>query len=103
MATKKGKAGLIDLEFLTSEIILSNLVFILFLGLLCVAYIANAHLAERNARKIQDLQRELKEYRWQLTSIKADNMYNSQQSEMEKKLRNEGLIPYSELKRVQPQ
>ncbi len=81
--------------FLTSELLLRNLVFILFLGFLAIIYIANSHLAERNVRKVQELQRELKEMRWYYYTLQAENMYNSRRSEMARRTAPLGLKPSS--------
>ena len=62
--------------FFSSDTIIKNLPFILFLGFLAVIYIANAHLAERNVRQIQETRRELKEMRWYYMTLQAENMYN---------------------------
>ncbi len=64
--------------------ILKNLPFILFLGLLAAVYIANAHYSEKKVRQIQRLQREVKELRWNYMSLKSDLMYNSKRSEVVK-------------------
>ncbi|MEL6986548.1 MAG: FtsL-like putative cell division protein, partial [Bacteroidota bacterium] len=60
--------------------------FLYFLGFLAIIYIANAHLAEKNYRKAATLKKEIKELRWQYLSIKANVMYNSTQSQMEKRV-----------------
>lgn len=80
-----------ELGHLTSEWILKNLLFVFFLGFLATVYIANAHYAERNVRKIQTLQNELKEMRWFYMSLQSENMYNSKRSEIAKKVREENL------------
>ncbi|MCB0571650.1 MAG: hypothetical protein KDC66_17895 [Phaeodactylibacter sp.] len=76
--------------------LLNNLPFVLFLGFLGTLYIANAHLAERNVREIQLLQKEIKEMRWYYMSLVADNMYNAKRSEVGRRVREEGLRPSSE-------
>lgn len=94
MAKKRSGIGQIfELNFWSSELILKNLPFVLFLGFLAVIYIANAHYAERNVRKIQVLQREIKELRWYYMSLESEIMYNSKRSEMIEKVKPEGLRP----------
>ncbi len=78
-------------DFQISGFILKNLGFFLFLGFLAILYIANAHLAERNVRQIQVLQREIRELRWQYMSLQSENMYNSLRSEVVDKVRDDGL------------
>lgn len=90
MAKKRG-FKITDFGYLTSELILKHLPFILFLGLLATFYIANAHYAERNVRLIQEMQKDLKELRWFYMSLQSENMYNSMQSEVAEKVRDDGL------------
>ncbi|MCB0637669.1 MAG: hypothetical protein KDC54_13660 [Lewinella sp.] len=78
-------------EFQVSRFILDNLGYFLFLGFLAIIYIANAHLAERNVRQIQELQRDIRELRWQYMSLQSENMYNSLRSEVVDKVRDDGL------------
>ena len=61
MATKKGIGRYFALDYLTEGLILKNLVFVLFLGVLAIVYIANSHFAERNVRQVQTVQKEIKE------------------------------------------
>lgn len=77
-----------------SDRVLSNLGFIAFLGLLATIYIANAHYAERNVRNIQLLQNEIRDLRWEYMSLQSDNMYNSMQSIVADKVKEEGLRMY---------
>lgn len=79
MAKKK---TLSDISFVPVEFILQNLPFLVFLGFLGVIYIANSHYAEGNVRKIQTLQKEMKELRWFHMSLQSENMVNSMQSEV---------------------
>jgi len=90
------KRKLIDINFISSDWIINNLLFFLFLGFLGTIYIANAHYAERNVRQIQVLQKEIKDLRWQFMSIQADNMYRSKRSEIYEKVRRDGLRSSSE-------
>lgn len=93
MAKKKSTWQIFDLNYWSSDLILQNLPFVLFLGFLAVIYIANAHYAERNVRQIQVLQREIKELRWHYMSLEAEIMYNSKRSEMVKSVEQDGLRP----------
>ncbi len=89
-----------DFGFLSSEFILRNLAFLLFLGFLATIYIANAHYAERNVRRIQLMQKELKEHRWYYMSLEAENMYNSRRSEVLTRVREQGLRPFEAEPRI---
>jgi hypothetical protein len=91
MAKKKGIGRYLALDYLTEGLILKNLMFVLFLGALAVVYIANSHYAERNARKVLALQKEIKELRWQYLTIESENMYNSRRTELTERLRQEGF------------
>lgn len=91
MANNKGVGQFFELSFLTSDIILKNVLFALFLGFLAMIYIANAHYAERNVREIQELRRELKEIRWYYMTLEAENMYKSRRSEIAKNVKGLGL------------
>ena len=93
---KNGLGQYFGMSYLTSDIILKNTLFALFLGFLGMIYIANAHYAERNVRNIQELQRELKEDRWYYMTLQAENMYNSRRSEMAKSVAELGLAPSKE-------
>lgn len=76
---------------LPAELILRNLTFIAFMGFLAVIYIANSHLAERNVRTIQMLEKDIKELRWYYMSLESENMYNSLRSEIADKVKGDGL------------
>lgn len=93
MAASKKARSYFDLNFMTSDLILNNLIFVLFLGFLATVYIANAHYAERNVREIQLLQKEIKEMRWYYMSLQAENMYKSKHSEMRENVKELGLRP----------
>ncbi len=90
---RKGVGQYFQFSFLTSDIILRNVIFALFLGFLAMIYIANAHYADRNVRKIQELRRELKETRWYFMTLQAENMYKSRRSEMARQVKDLGLEP----------
>lgn len=90
----KPKVGIekyFQLSYWSSDLILKQLPMIFFLGFLGLVYIANAHLAERNVRRIQLMTKDIQELRWQYESIRADIMYYSKHSEMEDQVRSLGL------------
>ncbi len=64
---------------------------VLFITLLGILYIGNNHFAERNIREIDGLQNEVEELRADYTSLKADYMFASKQSEVAKKVKSQGL------------
>ncbi len=75
----------------TTDLVFDNFSYLLFLGFLGIVYIANAHFAEKNVRGIQQLQKEIKELKWDYTSIKSETMYKSMQSQMDASLEPVGL------------
>jgi hypothetical protein len=95
MAKEKSIGGYFELKFITSDLILNNLIFVIFLGFLATIYIANAHYAERNVREIQLMQKDIKEMRWYYMSLQAENMYKSKHSEMLESVKDLGLRPQS--------
>lgn len=72
---------------------MENLPFILFMVALATVYIANARYAERNVREIQDLQEKVKELNYEYMSLKSELMQSSMESEVAKKVANQGLYP----------
>jgi len=75
----------------TTDLVFGNFQFLLFLGGLGILYIANAHFAEKGVRRIQTLQKEIKELKWEYTSIKSETMYKSMQSQIDESLEPVGL------------
>lgn len=71
--------------------IYKNLPFLYFLTGLGVVYIANVHLAERNVRRVQRLQNELREEKWRYMSIKSDLMYQSTPTMIERSVKEQDL------------
>ena len=67
-----------------SEWVFGNLTFVFFLFFLGVVYIANANFAERQVRKIQTLEKDIKDLKWRYNAAKADVMFNTKQSEVER-------------------
>lgn len=78
-------------SFKFSDSVLNNLAFLAFLGLLATIYIANAHYADRNVRQIQVLNKEVREMRWHYMSLQSENMFNSLRSEVESRVKDDGL------------
>ena len=72
-------------------LILDNLGYLSFLGVLVLLYIGNAHYAEYNVRRIQELESDIKEKRWLYMSLQSENMYNGLRSEVVDQVRPVGL------------
>ena len=65
--------------------------FMIFLALLTMLYIANSHMAVKNIRDIDKLNKEVKELSWEYKSLKADLMFKSKLTEVAKKVDTLGL------------
>lgn len=77
-------------EHSMKQIVLS-LPFILFLLLLAFLHIANNNLAEQYVRKINRAEKELKMYRWQYMTVSSKLMKVTKQSEIAKRVEENGL------------
>lgn len=64
---------------------LPKILFVMVLGLI---YISNTHYGEKTVRKINNLQAEVEDLRADYTTLKADLMFASKQSEVAKKVRD---------------
>lgn len=62
-----------------------------FAVLLGVIYVWNTHYAERTVRKIDKLENEVEDLRADVTTLEADYMYSSKQSEVAKQVKALGL------------
>lgn len=65
--------------------------FILFLAFLGMVYIANSHMAVNNIRTIDKLSKEVKELSYEYKSLKADLMFKSKLTEVQKKVDTLGI------------
>ena len=70
--------------------------FLIFLALLTMLYIANSHMAVKNIRDIDKLNKEVKELSWEYKSLKADLMFKSKLTEVAKKVDTLGLKELTE-------
>jgi cell shape-determining protein MreC len=93
---KKKLTDYLALGQMSSEWIFKNFPFVLFLVFMLIAYIANAHNAEKKVRAIQEMQSEVRQLRWEYMSLKANLMYSTMQSEVEKSVAPLGLKPMKE-------
>lgn len=64
---------------------------ILFVSFLCILYIANRHMAERKTRTINQLETQVEDLRADYTTLKADYMFASKQSEIARRAAKLGL------------
>lgn len=70
--------------------------FLIFLSVLCMLYIANSHMAIKNIRNIDKLNKEVKELSWEYKSLKADLMFKSKLTEVAKKVDTLGIKELTE-------
>jgi Bacteriodetes cell division protein (FtsL-like) len=74
-----------------SEWIFGNLPFVFFLFFVGLIYIANSNYSQKQVRRMQTLQNELKDMKWRYNAAKADLMLNTKQSEVERAVDPFGL------------
>ena len=67
---------------------LPKILFVMGLGLI---YISNTHYAEKTVRRISAMQAEVEDLRADYTTLKADLMFASKQSEVARKVSEMGL------------
>jgi hypothetical protein len=95
--TSKGKrsgnslGSILGGGFLTNEKTTKNLPFLFFFAFLAIIYIANSYTAEKKIRRIEKLQKELKELRYDHIYTKSKLMSKSRQSEVATNLGSEGI------------
>lgn len=75
----------------TKEAATNALPYLCFLAFLGMVYIANSHFAVNNVRRIDKLNKEVKELRWEYKSLKADLMFKSKLTEVAKKVDTLGI------------
>ncbi|WP_316736114.1 FtsL-like putative cell division protein [Pedobacter aquatilis] len=76
---------------ISKEAATDALPFLCFLAFLGMIYIANSHFAVNNVRKIDKLNKEVKELRWEYKSMKAELMFKSKLTEVAKKVDTLGI------------
>ncbi len=83
--------------FLLNQKTVRQLPFLLFIAILGLVYIANSYYSEKNIRRTDKMQRELKELRYEYISTKSQLMQLQRQSQIAKMLAkkgiNESLVP----------
>jgi len=90
--TKSIKANKIEWKrFMNYQWIVRNISFFLFLAILAVIYIYNGHYADKTARNINKVSKELKELQYEYKTLKSEVMFRSKQSELAKAVEPFGL------------
>ena len=77
--------------FVTAEEATRALPFVIYVAFLCMMYIANRHLAEKNIRDIDKISKEVKELGWDYKVTKADLAYKSTLTEVAKRVDTLGV------------
>ncbi len=94
-ATSNNKKGsikdFIGGGFLTSENVIRQIPYILFLTLIAIIYIGNRYQAEKIVRESIVLNNEVKELRSEAITATSELMYISKQSEVAKLVKKKGL------------
>jgi len=93
---KRSFSGRLFMEVLGGDFLAYNWVrrqinYVFFLAALALIYIANSYYAEDMSRKIDDLNRELKELHYEYISAKSELMQQTKQSTIAKRLSKSGL------------
>jgi hypothetical protein len=78
-------------SFSAKESAAQILPFAFFLAMVGMFYIANKHMAEKNIRNIEKINRELKELKWEYMTAKSELMFRSKQTEVAKMTETFGL------------
>jgi hypothetical protein len=84
-------ASKLKLDSIESGFPVKYLPKLLFIVLMGVVYVWNNHYAERVTRTIDDLENEVEDLRADVTTLEADYMYSSKQSEVGRKVEKLGL------------
>ncbi|MFN7325673.1 MAG: FtsL-like putative cell division protein [Chitinophagales bacterium] len=70
----------------STEWVFANFRFVSYICFLVLAYIANAHFAEKSVREIQRKENEIKQLKWEYITIKSETMFKSMQSQLDENL-----------------
>lgn len=69
----------------------NNLPLLLFVAMLGIVHVANNHYLENKVRRINKIEAEIKELRWNYMTSKSNLMLKSKQSEIAKEVEKIGL------------
>ncbi len=95
--TKKGAVSrfiqsMLDGTMLTRDKVGALLPFFFFLAGLALFFISNTYYAEKQAREVEALRKEIVELRTRHTLTKSELMYLSNQSEIGRRLQSRGFV-----------
>lgn len=83
--------GLLNGTTLAEKGIHKNMKFIVFLSILGILYIANGYDTERLYKKKIEMEKEVKDLRFESITTSSQLMFRSKQSEVKKRIREVGL------------
>jgi hypothetical protein len=78
-------------DYLSKEWVTGNLLYILYVALLAMIYIANTYYTEKKFKTIERTKSDLKELRYEYITTKSILMFQGRQSEISKRAVNQGL------------
>lgn len=78
-------------KLLSHRWVVKNIPFFLFLSLLAVLYIYNGHYADKQIRKINTTEKQIKELEYEYKTIKSEVIFRSKASELIKAVTSLGL------------
>ena len=78
-------------RWLNYHVIVKQIPFCIFLGLLAVIYIYNGHYADKLIRNINSTEKDVKELQYEYKTVQSEVMFRSQQSELAKAVEPLGL------------
>ena len=84
---------------IAANTIYRNLPFVYFLGALGLFYIGSVHYAERNMRKLESMQEDLKQVRWKYMSLHSEVTRDGSRSRIADAVAGSGIA----VPRVAPQ
>lgn len=88
-------AALLDLlglsDWVTYSKVMNQVLFVLFIVSIGIFHVYNTHRAEGMTRETVKLEKEIKELRWEYTSIKSELMMKSKLSDIEAAVAEHGL------------
>jgi hypothetical protein len=82
---------LLDGRILADKVIRKNIIFIIFLMLLGIYYIANGYSTERLYKRKIDMEKEVRELRFESITTSSQLMFISKQSEVKRRIQEAGL------------
>ena len=87
----KGILSVLDGTILTKDKTVKSAPFLLYLAFLAILYIFNSYFSEKKNIQIEKMKKELKELRTESINVKSKLMFNSRQSEINRRIGLYGL------------